>query len=71
MDSDGISRTTQQEVAENLNKSRATINNMFTKLKKEGYLKKVDKKECCYILTEDAKKIAKFIIKEHNRGREE
>lgn len=65
MDEYGISRTTQQEIAERLNKSRATVNSIFSTLKSEGYLTKVDKKECCYLLTDDAKKIAKFIIKEH------
>lgn len=71
IDGDDIIRTTQQDVAENLNKSRSTINNIFTTLKKEGYLLKIDKKECCYRLTDDAKKIARFIIREHKRGREE
>lgn len=62
-DSKGISKTTQQEIAEELHKSRPTVVQIFKKLKEAGYLEKIEKRECCYQLTPEAIKVIEFFRK--------
>lgn len=59
-DSKGISRTTQNEIAEELGKSRQTIIKIFKKLKDEGYLEKIPTRACCYLLTDRALEVVRF-----------
>ena len=62
-DTKGISRTTQNEIAEELGKSRQTIIKVFKRLKEEGYLEKIPARECCYLLTDKALEVIKFFRK--------
>ena len=51
---DGISRMTQQEVADTLGLSRVTINVLFKQLKEDGYLVKDMNRASKHMLTEKA-----------------
>ena len=62
-DSKGISRTPQQEIADELHKSRPKVVQIFKKLKDSGYLEKIEKRECCYKLTPEAIKVIEFFRK--------
>lgn len=62
-DKQSINRTTQQEIADELGKIRPTVVGIFKKLKESGYLEKLEKRECCYVFTDEALKVLEFFKK--------
>ena len=59
--SDNIVSITQQEIADELNLSRATINKMINDLTQNGYLKRIESKMARYIMSQEAIDFVKVV----------
>ena len=58
---DNIVSITQQEIAEQLNLSRATINKMINDLTQNGYLKRIESKMARYVMSQEAIDFVKVV----------
>ena len=59
--SDNIVSITQQEIADEFNLSRATINKMINDLTQNGYLKRIESKMARYIMSKEAINFVKVV----------
>ena len=59
--SDNIVSITQQEIADEFNLSRATINKMINDLTQNGYLKRIESKMARYIMSQEAIDFVKVV----------
>ena len=59
--SDNIVSITQQEIADELNLSRATINKMINDLTQNGYLKRIESKMARYVMSQEAIDFVKVV----------